>query len=75
MSICTDTKRNSPGVNLLGLTPPKVSSPFVLLSDVVGRKEIPTTDSLIRPWATALSVMVGTQLVISGPRSVPGGRL
>ena len=44
---------------LLGSTPPKVISPFGLLSIVVGSKETPRTFAGIRPREKALSVTVG----------------
>ena len=52
------TKVISP-VNLLESTPPKVSSPFVTLSDVVGSKDIPSILFEMRPALKALSVTVG----------------
>lgn len=43
-------------VNLLESVPPKVSSPFVDSSDVVGSNETATTSDEMRPWESALSV-------------------
>ena len=46
--------------NLLGSIPPKISSPLVSDSDVVGSKEIPTSFVASKPSENALSVTVGT---------------
>lgn len=46
-------------MNLLVSTPPKVSSPFVMDSEVVGSKEIPTCFAPIIPASNRLSVTVG----------------
>lgn len=55
----TYTKWISP-VNLLESVPPKVSSPFVMESVVVGSKEIPICFESKRPRENALSKTVGT---------------
>ena len=61
-------------MNLVGSTPPKVSSPFVLLRDAEGSKEMPTSCASIRPWLNALSVTVGMHWLTSG-MSVPGDQV
>ena len=43
-------------VNLLESVPPKVSSPLVTVSSVVGSKETPTTALEMRPCFNKLSV-------------------
>ena len=65
----TYTKFRGP-VNLLVSMPPKVSSPFVLFSVVVGSNEIPNMCAGMSPAVKALSVTVGTQAVNIG-MSVP----
>ena len=65
----SDTYTNSISpLNLLGLTPPKVSSPFVASSVVVGSKETATRLSEIAPSLNKLSVKVGIVSVVSGDR-------
>lgn len=55
-TVCSDP------VNLLGSAPPKLSSPLVIESEVVGSKETPTCLAPMRPAVNALSVTVGTGL-------------
>ena len=55
-------------MNLLESVPPKVSSPLVTVSWVVGSKETATTSVEIVPWLKRLSVTVGMLLL---PLTVP----
>jgi hypothetical protein len=55
-------------VYLVASVPPKVSSPLVSVSVVVGSKEIPTTTSAIVPWLYRLSVTVGIVVYVSSVR-------
>ena len=54
----THTKVMVP-VNFVGSTPPKVSSPFVTLVEVVGSNDMPSISFGIKPAENALSVTVG----------------
>ena len=53
-------------VNLELSVPPKVSSPLLATSEVVGSKETPISSAVITPWLKRLSVIVGIVERVSG---------